>query len=85
MSWKDGKRAQALSKSEHYYTPKEIQIAWTETLKGVHGDVLIYSMFYEANKPHIQMNNIDANAAVFREGKRDLVDQVLRLANEAMS
>lgn len=85
MSWKDAKRAEALTKSERFYNPKEIQDAWVQVLTGPYGDVIIYSLHMEANKPTIRLENIDPNAAVFREGKRDLIDQILRQANTQLT
>ena len=85
MSWKDGKRSQALTKSENFYSPKQIQEAWLATLTGPYADILIYSLFQEANKPQVKLDHIDPNQSVFREGKRDLIDQVLRLANAELT
>ena len=85
MSWKDGKRAQALTKTQDYYTPHEIQEAWLHTFTGQYADILIYSLFLETNKPSVKLDAIDPNAAVFREGKRDLIDQILRQANAQLT
>jgi hypothetical protein len=83
--WKDGKKAQALTKTDKHYSPKDILDAWRHTLTGTYGDVIIYSLFLEADKPYMNAKDINPNTAVFREGKRDLVDQILRIVNNDLT
>lgn len=81
MTWRDAKRAQALVKSDDYYTQEEIYNAWHSVLTGPHAEILIYSLYKEADRPHIKLEQLDQNSAMFREGKRDIVDQILRIAD----
>ena len=47
-------------------------------ITGAYGDAIIYSLYDLADKPYIKLDDINPNAAVFREGKRDLVEQAIR-------
>jgi hypothetical protein len=88
MSYRTTKKVQALSKltkTERWYTQQEVHDAWVHALTGSYGDAIIYSLYDLADKPYIKLDDINPNAAVFREGKRDLVDQVMRMVNSKLT
>jgi len=83
--YKTAKKAQALTKSSRWYTQKQIHEAWVRTLTGTYGDTLIYSLYDLADKPFIKIEDINPHLAVFREGKRDLVEQIMRIVNSELT
>ena len=83
--YKTGKKAEALTKSPRWYTQKQIHEAWVRTLTSSYGDTLIYSLYDLADKPFIKIEEINPHLAVFREGKRDLVDQIMRIVNSELN
>ena len=85
MSFKTIKKAQALTKNDRWYTQQEIHDAWLHVLTGPYGDAIIYSLCELADKPYIKLDDINPHACVFREGKRDVVEQVLRMVNSELT
>lgn len=86
MSWKDGKRNQALTKlalSDKWYDPNKDALpeAVYRVLSGPYGEKLLYVMYQLADKPLMKLADNSPYAAVAREAKRDLIDQLLRMAN----
>jgi len=88
MSYRTAKKAQALSKftkTDRWYTQQELHNAWLHVMTGPYADAIIYSLYDLADKPYIKLDDIDPNAAVFREGKRDLVEQIMRIVNSELT
>jgi len=85
MSFKTIKKAQALAKNDRWYNQQELHDAWLHVLTGPYGDAIIYSLCELAEKPYIKLDDINPYACVFREGKRDVVEQVLRIVNAELT
>jgi len=85
MTYRIAKKAQALTKTDRWYSQKQIHEAWVRTLTGNYGDTLIYSLYDLADKPYIKIDDINPHTAVFREGKRDLVEQIMRIVNSELT
>jgi len=85
MSYKTVKKAQVLAKSDRWYSQQEIHDAWLHVLTGAYGDAIIYSLCDLADKPYIKVDELNPNLCVFREGKRDFVEQILRIVNAELT
>ena len=59
MSYRTAKKAQALSKSDRWYTQQEIHDAWLHVITGAYGDAIIYSLYDLADKPYIKLDDIN--------------------------
>jgi hypothetical protein len=82
MSWRDRQKANSLYQTHDSYEPLDLWEAWATVLTGPYGDKLIYSLSQEQEKPYHKVEQpLNQNEALFREGKRDLVNAILNMAD----